>query len=190
MASEKNPRLEKPKHHVAKPEPKKEPDNTQKLFQMSNISLWLDDYTDLFSDFDPRPFSQRTLSDDFMAEAKKVSREKKDKFELRLLVPVQKRNTYNEGIIRKRILEQFRSQHDSLNNEVKKTLVQGATFLTIGIFLMFLATYLIFEHYETNFVITFFSTLFEPAIEIESPAYRIPERLNATLMVLESRAQE
>ena len=25
------------------------------------VSLWLDDYSDLFSDFDPRPYSQRTF---------------------------------------------------------------------------------------------------------------------------------
>ena len=31
-----------------------------------NISLVLDSYDDLFSDFDPRDYSQKALSDDFL----------------------------------------------------------------------------------------------------------------------------
>ena len=33
------------------------------------VSLWLDTYEDIFSDFDPRPYGQRALSEDFVAEA-------------------------------------------------------------------------------------------------------------------------
>ena len=46
------------------------------LLKKSEISLSLDNYDDIFSDFDPRPFSQRALSDDFLIEAKKASRDK------------------------------------------------------------------------------------------------------------------
>jgi hypothetical protein len=42
----------------------------------NEIKLMLDTYDDIFSDFDPRPFSQRTLSEDFLEEARKASREK------------------------------------------------------------------------------------------------------------------
>ena len=41
-----------------------------------NISLILESYTDIFSDFDPRPYDQRTLSDDFLLECKKAVRRK------------------------------------------------------------------------------------------------------------------
>ena len=163
MASEKKESkpAEKPK---AKVEAKKEPDSTQKLFQMSNISLWLDRYEDIFSDFDPRPYSQRTLSDDFLHEAKKVSREKlPGKIELRLLVPTQLRHLYNESVIKKRILEHFKGKYEDVKKEARKILNQGLFFLIIGIVLMLITTYLIITYYEKSFTVVFLSTLFEPA---------------------------
>ena len=52
------------------------------------VSLWLDTYEDIFSDFDPHPFGQRALSEDFLAEAKRAVRDRRDEVpELRLLVP-------------------------------------------------------------------------------------------------------
>ena len=42
----------------------------QKILEMSEISLILDTYDDMFSSFDPRPYSQRALSEDFLSEAK------------------------------------------------------------------------------------------------------------------------
>lgn len=50
-------------------------EETEKILEMSEISIWLDNYDDIFSDFDPRPYSQRSLSDDFLAEAKKIEHE-------------------------------------------------------------------------------------------------------------------
>ena len=43
-------------------------EETEKLLQQSEISLLLDSYDDIFSDFDPRPYNQRALSQDFLAE--------------------------------------------------------------------------------------------------------------------------
>jgi len=34
----------------------------KKLLQLSEISLIIDTYDDIFSDFDPRPYSQRALA--------------------------------------------------------------------------------------------------------------------------------
>ena len=39
------------------------------------VSLWLDNYDNIFSDFDPRSYAHRELSDDFLIEAKKVTHE-------------------------------------------------------------------------------------------------------------------
>ena len=75
--------------------------------KQGNISLILDGYEDLFSDFDPRPYSKRTLSDDFIFECKKAVRENKVEFhnlELRLLIPKYKRKTNEEVIIRRGFL--------------------------------------------------------------------------------------
>ena len=41
-----------------------------------DISIWLDNYDDIFSGFDPKPYSERVLSDDFLTEVGKVCKEK------------------------------------------------------------------------------------------------------------------
>ena len=47
-----------------------------------DIPLVLDSYDDIFSDFDPRPYSERAMSGDFLLECKKASAEKKKKIHL------------------------------------------------------------------------------------------------------------
>jgi len=156
---EKKP-AEKPKEAIKE----KQPDDTQKLFQISNISLWLDRYEDIFSDFDPRPYSQRTLSDDFLCEAIKVSKEKAaGTLELRLLLPAVIRNSYNETIIKKRLKEHFKTHFDNLKKETKMITGKGMYFLVVGIILMLSASYILFTYHERSFSVLFLSTLFEPA---------------------------
>jgi len=64
-----------------------------------NISLILDSYDDIFSDFDPGDYSERALSDDFLSECKKAAVNKEERLELRFLVPKTKRD-YKEKIKR------------------------------------------------------------------------------------------
>src|SRR5690349_704077 len=45
------------------------------LLIKSELSIWLDTYDDIFSDFDPRPLNERALSDDFLSEARKMARD-------------------------------------------------------------------------------------------------------------------
>jgi hypothetical protein len=49
---------------------------------MSEISLWLDNYDDIYSDFDSRHFLKRRISEDFLHElrlSKKYKRERGDR---------------------------------------------------------------------------------------------------------------
>ena len=68
-----------------------------------NISLVLDSYNDIFSDFDPRDYSEKALSEDFLSECKRAARDKENHIELRLLIPIKKRNSTHENKIRKRL---------------------------------------------------------------------------------------
>jgi hypothetical protein len=45
--------------------------NNKEIPDVFEISIWLDSYNDIFSDFDSRPFSERTVSDDFLSEVRK-----------------------------------------------------------------------------------------------------------------------
>jgi hypothetical protein len=82
------------------------------------VSLWLDNYDDIFSDFDPRPYGQRALSEDFLAEARRAVHDRPDAVpELRLLISAPARNLNDEATIRKRLRDHFRRHADRLGQE-------------------------------------------------------------------------
>jgi hypothetical protein len=107
------------------------------LLKMSEISLWLDTYDDIFSDFDPRPYSQRALSEDFLNETKRASCEKTSgQIELKFLVPSGIRNLERESMIKKRLREHFKKHYNILHLEnvnIKRT---GAICTAIGFLMM------------------------------------------------------
>jgi hypothetical protein len=85
------------------------------------VSLWLDTYEDIFSDFDPHPYGQRALSEDFLAEAKRAVRDRRDDVpELRLLIPAHVRNLESEAPIWKRLRDHFRRHADRLARERRR----------------------------------------------------------------------
>ncbi len=136
----------------------------QKLLELTQLSLWIDEYDDIFSDFDPRPYQQRALSDDFLSEAKKVSKERPSgATELKLLVPESKRNPNQETIIRKRLRDHFKLQQIILEKEVKSVINRGALFVVLGIVFMITATYILFNFEENSLIISFLITVLEPA---------------------------
>ncbi len=122
-------------------------DNTSKhiesLESNRQISIWLDAYDDIFSDFDPRPYSERILSDDFIAELKKVSREEDFEIaELRLLMPEKSRKQDIEQIIIKRVHLYFRKGNFHLARRIKIIRGKAVLITLVGMGLMFLSSYI------------------------------------------------
>lgn len=108
-----------------------------------SISIWLDNYDDIFSDFDPRPYSDRALSDDFLAEVRKVSKEREEHIgELKLLMPSDKRSGEQEEVITKRLHNHFRRNHAQYERQYKSAFKKGLTFTLSGMLLMLAASYL------------------------------------------------
>ncbi len=135
---------------------------TEKLLSVSEISLWLDTYDDIFSDFDPRPYSQRALSDDFLAEAKKASRERKDEaLELNFLIPEKERKASIEEVIKKRLKEHFRKHIQQLRDEVRKKRINGLLFLLMGAVVSLLASFILHNGGE-GFIFSLLIVLLEP----------------------------
>lgn len=133
------------------------------LVNKSKISLSLDTYDDIFSDFDPRPSSQRALSDDFLVEAKRASRETVSGIELNLLIPKSARKPGEESVIKKRLKDHFK-KHYQMEREEKRNLRRfGARFVGIGIVIMFLATFIMFKFPDKSFLTNFLIILLEPA---------------------------
>lgn len=122
----------------------------REILERAEVSLILDDYDEIFSDFDPRPASQRALSVDFLDEAKRATRElKTGDFELRFLVPLARKRADKEGVIRKRLKEHFRKHLDMLDKEKKKIMKQGFYFLFFGLVFMFVAAYVLFYYHAS-----------------------------------------
>jgi len=136
----------------------------QKLMHLSETSLILDSYDDIFSDFDPRPFSQRALSGDFLDELRKASRDKDSKIQLRFMVPVTEVNKRQEAVIKGRLKEHFHKHYNLIKKEIMDmTIKRGFSFVVMGLIFMFLATLIMFKYDESSFVLSFLIVLLEPA---------------------------
>jgi hypothetical protein len=129
----------------------------------AEISLLLDTYDDIFSDFDPRPYSQRSLSDDFLIEAKKITKDKvSGGIELGFLIPVSMRDLYKEATIKKRLREHFRKHSLQMEQEWKAVIKNGIYVTVVGFVLMIISTWL-YSHENTNFLIQMLRIIIEPA---------------------------
>ena len=138
-------------------------EETQKILEMSEISLWLDNYDDIFSDFDPRPYSLRSLSDDFLSEAKKASRDKdENRLELRFLISQEHRDPKVEATIKKRLREHFSKHAKLLQDEISQTRKRSVILVLLGIFMMLGATY-VYAYQPDTFTFRFLFVLLEPA---------------------------
>jgi hypothetical protein len=101
------------------------------------LTLWIDDYDDIFSDFDPRPFGQRALSEDFLAEARRAVRDRREPVPaLRLLVPAAARSVADEATIRKRLHEHFRKHADRLRRARRRSAGTGLAIAVAGFAVM------------------------------------------------------
>lgn len=134
----------------------------EQIVKEGNISLILDSYQDLFSDFDARPYKVKALSDDFLLECKRASVDKENELELRFLVPKQKRKAGEEHIIRKRLKEHFQKHFKEKEKEIRDIKRNGLAWFFAGAVIMVLATFL-YKYENPNFFFTLLTVMSEPA---------------------------
>ena len=140
----------------------KEKEEEVKLRQ-GNISLVLDSYEDIFSDFDPRHYPERALSDDFLVECRRASVDKdEDEIELRLLVPKQKRSLRDESLIKKRLREHFKKHYFEKHKEIKKYKREGFGWIILGV-LIFVGIFYGSLKFENSTLVKFISILEIPS---------------------------
>jgi hypothetical protein len=135
----------------------------KELLKKSEISLILEGYNDIFSDFDPRSYTQRALSDDFLIEAKKASRDKISGIGLTLLIPRKNRKITDEIKIKRRIKEHFKNHYEQLHKQIQTTKRRGWKFVISGVITMFLASIAMFYESSRTIWSSFLITLLEPA---------------------------
>ncbi|MBN2052679.1 hypothetical protein JW756_04200 [Candidatus Woesearchaeota archaeon] len=132
----------------------------EKNIKEGNISLILDSYEDIFSDFDPRPYTEKALSDDFINECMKAARDKKGRFELRLMVPHNLRNLKEELKVRKRLKEHFNKHYEEKKKEMDAMKKQGMLWFAMGMILMIISS---FFYDREGFIYHLLLVIFEPA---------------------------
>src|SRR5579859_7557489 len=102
------------------PSPDKNTSEFPGVAKASSIHLALEDYEDIFSDFDPRPYPERSLSEDFLYELQRAALNKEEKgLVVTLLMPREERNTAREKVILERLRDHFRRHHRKLEEKRK-----------------------------------------------------------------------
>lgn len=108
--------------------------------ELKEIDIVIDTWDDVFSDFDPRPLSERTLSEDFILELRQRSREtNKGDFVVTICAPESLRDKKTEQTVAKRLKRHF--LHRSLLSRKTNAHIRwrGLVFVICGIiFLTFL----------------------------------------------------
>lgn len=133
------------------------------LLEKAHVSLLLASYDALFSDFDPRPYVERAISDDFLIEVKRAVREAKPGvFEMRFLIPKHLKNLHEEEIIKERLHHYFHKQTLDLAHEAKGIIRKAVLYIVVGFLFMFGASYI--DHELTSvFILNFIKIVIEPA---------------------------
>jgi hypothetical protein len=108
-----------------------------------SISLWIDEYDDLFSDFDLRAYTLRNVSDDFLRELKKLSHETEDHIgELKILLPEKLRNKETENVIIKRLHNHFIKNLHYFDKKKKTENKKDVLLSILGFVMMLCAGYI------------------------------------------------
>jgi hypothetical protein len=110
-----------------------EKEEKKSILEIRDISIALDTYEDIFSDFDPRPYKERDLSIDFLNAIKMRHVEaKKGQLEVRFFMPSEKRNQKIETTIKRRLRDYFTREMDEMREALNKRRKSGAAYMIIG----------------------------------------------------------
>ncbi|MDY6984634.1 MAG: hypothetical protein SV422_16230 [Pseudomonadota bacterium] len=123
----------------------KRDERTRQHADASTVSLWLDAYTDIFSDFDPRPFAERAISDDFILQVRRLARDSNKVAVLRLLLPEGAEREEHERTIRKRLHDYFERMYDQLDAEARAARNKGVQMVAAGVAMMVVASYIYYR---------------------------------------------
>jgi len=138
-------------------------DIKKRMLELSEIGLYIDNYDFIFSDFDPRPFKERDVSEDFMEAAARLFRKNKTrKVDLSLLISSDKRKADDEAVIKERLKEYFSLCNKKIQSEMKDISKKGFIFIALGVFFMLAATYSL-SIPQDSFLKKFIIIIFEPS---------------------------
>ncbi|VVC01990.1 Uncharacterised protein [uncultured archaeon] len=141
-----------------------EPEADDGASDMREITIQLDTYDDIFSDFDPRPFHSRELSDDFIKEMRKrYLEDKRGRFEVRFTMPSSERDLREEALIKKRLREHFAAMAAREDEAVSSIRAKGYIYMVIGAIVLVADVFALFVLNESSVFYKILSVLLVPA---------------------------
>lgn len=131
---------------------------------MNSVSLALDTYDDIFSDFDTSPYEKRIISDDFTREIeKRYNENKKGEFEVLFSLPERLRSQKVEGIIRKRIKEHYKNKEKEVDERISKLKKIGKDRIIFGVILSIFEVLIRLKFLEAGLISEILAVLLIPA---------------------------
>lgn len=129
------------------PMPEKIIDIDEHIRDIQEISIAIDSWDDVFSDFDPSPLERRILSEDFLAELKKRYREtQRGSYVITIYAPAALRDDVSERIVIKRLKQYFKLRHLSVLKEINDARRKGFFFVIFGV--IFLVSLTLVTYYK------------------------------------------
>lgn len=130
---------------------------------MNEISLWLDSYDDIYSDFDSRHYLKRRISEDFVEELRIAFKYKHEQPEaVILLLPSGKRNSEIEHSIATSIKEQLTERKEILDMKTRKVWRMGMFLSVAGLLIMLLDSIIVYRA-GTSYIGALVKVILEPA---------------------------
>jgi len=127
--------------------PETTPQIEDHIKDIQEISIAIDSWDDVFSDFDPSPLEKRVLSEDFLLELKKRYRETQTgNFIITIYAPAALKDDASERIVIKRLKQYFKVRHLSTQKEINQAIKKGSIFVIGGI--LFLSTLTLIAYFK------------------------------------------
>ncbi len=109
----------------------------QRLDDINSISIAIDTYDDIFSDFDPRDVVDRDLSEDFINELARRHRQgKKGKFDVFIVAPKAIEDQAIEKKITARLNKYFHQKYLRYKKSIDELRIRGAIYIAFGMALL------------------------------------------------------
>ena len=109
----------------------------------AGVNIWLDKYTDVFSDFDTRPLVKRKLSNDFITEVcKMVQQDPTAKVELNFNILDDQKDVEVETIVINHLKTHFTNNRKTEQEAMKRTSRKGYMLTALGFLIILSLAYI------------------------------------------------
>ncbi|MBN2121371.1 MAG: hypothetical protein JW734_10005 [Candidatus Omnitrophica bacterium] len=135
----------------------------QIIKDLKEIGVVIDSWDDVFDDFDPRPFNERTISGDFIYELKRRYKEtRKGGFIITIHAPLALKDPKAERMVTQRLKKHFHHKFLQRKKEIIKTRIRGGVFVGIGIASLSFLTLATYFKFLSRLTIEITSIFFMP----------------------------